>query len=60
MNLSQIKSAVDRGQLVNWVSDIYEVEFWPVHQKYFVVCVINQHASPLTKECCIQCYLGGQ
>ena len=58
MNLSQIKSAVDRGELVNWASDIYRVEYWPVHKKYFVVCIANQFASPLVQDCCKYCYLG--
>ena len=58
MNLSEIKSAVDRGQLVNWASDIYLVEYWPVHQKYFVVCIVNQFASPLVQAHSEQCFLG--
>ena len=58
MNLSEIKTAVDRGQLVNWASDIYMVEYWPVHQKYFVVCIVNQFASPLVQGHCEQCFLG--
>ena len=60
MKLSQIKSAVDRGELVNWASDIYRVEYWPVHKKYFVVCAVNQFASPLVQEDCNRCYLGAQ
>jgi len=58
-SLEQIKTAVDKGLVVYWSSDIYQVEYWEVSKKYFVVCTVNQFATGLCAADVPGCYLSG-
>ena len=46
MTLQEIKSAVDRGQSVQWANQLYEVQ--KHHDEYYVVCSSNGHTTKLT------------
>ena len=55
--IEQVKQAVDNGLSVFWMSDIYEVQYWPAHKKHFVVCTVNQFATGLCLSDVADCYI---
>ena len=55
--IEEVKKAVDDGKLVNWASDIYEVQYWPIPNIYAVVCTINQFSTGLCQGDVKDCYV---